>query len=193
MKTIYILMILFTLGLVSRAQAQLVPVSYEKWFMQINGDLGSPTGNLANAVNQGWGGEAAIGYYFPHNLEISLEAGFDTYSEKNSALNENWNLLPLVFKAQYHFFDASPLQPYVLLAAGLAFNSRYANFASFTGSNNETDLLEEAGFGLNFILGSQSSFYAQIKMEWDNTSSNYADDQPTVLIPINFGVKFLLN
>jgi outer membrane protein W len=193
MKTIPILLILLIVGFASRSQAQLVPASNGKWFMQLNGDLDSPTGNLANAVNQGWGGEAAIGYYFPHNFEISLETGFDTYSEKDIAFNGSWNLLPLVLKAQLHFFDDSDVQPYLLLAAGAAFNSRYATFGSFTGSNNEVDFLGEAGFGLSFILSPQSSFYVQAKMELDNTSSNYAADQPTVLISLNAGVKFALN
>lgn len=193
MKTIRILLILLIVGFVSRAQAQLVPASNGAWFMQLNADLNSPTGNLATAVNQGWGGEAAIGYYFPHNFEISLETGFDTYSEKNSAYNGSWNLLPVVLKAQLHFFDDSPVQPYLLLAAGMAFNSRYATFGSFTGSNSEADFLGEAGFGLSFILSPQSSFYVQIKIEVDDTSGNYAADQPTVLIPLNAGVKFALN
>jgi hypothetical protein len=48
------------------------------WFMQINGDLDSPTGNLANAVNQGWGGEGSIGYHLDRSFQISIETGYDT-------------------------------------------------------------------------------------------------------------------
>jgi hypothetical protein len=162
------------------------------WFIQVNGDLDSPTGNLANAVNQGWGGEGSIGYRLSQNFQISIETGYDTYSEKDTAFNGSWNLVPLVFKGAYvmsHGF----VRPYVFLAAGMAFNSRLANFGSFTGSNNEEDFLGEVGFGLSFDLGDRSSVFLQSKMEIDNTSSNYASDQPTILLPLNAGIKFPLN
>ena len=210
MKIILAGLILLTLSLASLAWADTVPgpnngswVSPsdsdntdppEKgtWFLQVNGDLDSPTGNLANAVNQGWGGEASIGYHLPENFEISLETGYDTYSEKDNAFNGSWNVTPLVVKGTYvvgHEF----VRPYVFLAAGMAFNSKLANFGAFTGSNNEADFLGEAGLGLSFAMSNTSSVFLQTKMEVDGTSSNYAADQPTVFIPLNAGLKFALN
>jgi hypothetical protein len=162
------------------------------WFMQLNGDLDSPTGNLANAVNQGWGGEASIGYHLYKNLQLSVETGYDTYSEKDTAFNGSWNLVPLVLKGAY-ILISGPIRPYVFLAAGMAFNSRLANFGSFTGSNSETDFLGEAGFGLSLAMAERSSVFIQTKMEIDTTSADYAADQPTILIPLNFGLKFALN
>ncbi len=162
------------------------------WFMQMNGDLDSPTGNLANAVNQGWGGEGSIGYRLSSHFQLSLETGYDTYSEKDTAFNGSWNLVPLVVKGAY-VMGSGFVRPYIFLAAGMAFNSRLANFGSFTGSNNEADFLGEAGFGLSFYMGDRSSVFLQSKMEFDNTSSNYASDQPTILLPLNAGIKFALD
>ncbi|HXL72813.1 MAG TPA: hypothetical protein VN963_04225 [bacterium] len=162
------------------------------WFMQLNGDLNSPTGNLANEVNQGWGGEISVGYHLTRSTEIAIETGFDTYSEKDTAFNGSWNMTPLVFKGIYiigHEF----VRPYVFLAAGMAFNSRIADFGAYTGSNNEADFLGEAGFGLSFSMGEGSSVFLQTKMEVDTTSAGYASDQPTILIPLNAGIKFALN
>jgi hypothetical protein len=210
MKIILIWLILLTLGSTSRVWADTVtgqnagswvspadsdnkdPLETGTWFMQLNGDLDSPTGNQANAVNQGWGGEASVGYHLTQDFQISLETGYDTYSEKDTAFNGSWNLVPLVVKGAYvmsHGF----VRPYVFLAAGMAFNSRLANFGSFTGSNSEADFLGEAGFGLSFSMGDRSSVFLQTKMEIDNTSSNYASDQPTILLPLNAGIKFALN
>jgi hypothetical protein len=207
-KIILVGLLLFTLGLVSFVRADTAPNSGKwvnpsdsdntdppekgTWFLQINGDLDSPTGNLASAVNQGWGGEISIGYHLPVNFEIAVETGYDTYSEKNNAFNGSWNVTPLVVKGIYligHQF----IQPYVFLAAGMAFNSKLANYGSFTGSNNEGDFLGEAGLGLAFNMTSSSSLFLQMKMEVDNTSASYAADQPTVFIPLNAGVKFALN
>jgi hypothetical protein len=162
------------------------------WFMQMNGDLGSPTGNLANLVNQGWGGEASIGYHLPENFEISIELGYDSYTVKNSTQNASWNVMPLVIKGTYLIGDEF-IQPYVFLAGGLAFNSKLANAESFGNSNNEADLLGEAGLGLAFNMTESSSLFLQMKIELDNTSNNYASDQPTILMPLNAGFKFSLD
>ncbi len=168
------------------------PPETGSWFMQLNGDLDSPTGNLANSVNQGWGGEASIGYHLPENFEASLELGYDSYSVKNSTQNASWNVMPLVIKITYLIGDEF-IQPYAFIAGGLAFNSKLANSESFGSSNNEADLLGEAGLGLAFNMTESSSLFLQLKMELDNTSSNYANDQPTVLIPLNAGFKFSLD
>jgi hypothetical protein len=208
MKIILIGLIFFALSSVSTAWADSAPSTGswvspndsdntdppEKgtWFLQLNGDLDAPTGNLANAVNQGWGLEGSIGYHLPKNFEISLELGYDTYSEKDAAFNGSWNVMPLVVKGTYligHEF----VQPYVFLAAGMAFNSKLATFGTFTGSNNEADFLGEAGLGLAFNMTASSSLFLQTKIEVDNTSANYAADQPTVFVPLNAGVKFALN
>jgi hypothetical protein len=210
MKTILICLVLLALNPASPVRADAIPGSANgswvspadsdntnppesgTWFMQLNGDLDSPTGNLANAVNQGWGGEASIGYHLTRDFQISIETGYDTYSEKDTAFNGSWNLVPLVVKGAYvisHGF----VRPYIFLAAGMAFNSRLANFGSFTGGNSEADFLGEAGFGLSFSMGDRSSVFLQTKMEIDNTSSNYASDQPTILLPLNAGLKFALN
>jgi hypothetical protein len=176
----------------SSADMTTEPPESGTWFMQLNGDLDSPTGNLANEVNQGWGGEISIGYHLTRSVEIAVETGFDTYSEKDTAFNGSWNMTPLVLKGIYvigHEF----VRPYVFLAAGMAFNSRIADFGAYTGSNNEADFLGEAGFGLSFSFGDRSSIFLQTKMEVDTTSSAYAEDQPTVLIPLNAGIKFALN
>jgi Outer membrane protein beta-barrel domain len=210
MKIILIWLIFFTLGSVLPAWADTAPSTDtspwvspndsdntnppEKgtWFMQMNGDLDSPTGNLANAVNQGWGLEISVGYHLSKSFQVSVETGYDTYSEKDTAFNGSWNVTPLVLKGAYvisHGF----VRPYVFLAAGMAFNSRFANFGSFTGSNSEADFLGEAGLGLSFAMGNRSSVFLQTKMELDGTSANYAADQPTILIPLNAGIKFALN
>lgn len=162
------------------------------WFMQLNGDLNSPTGNLAGMVNQGWGGEASIGYHLPENFEISIELGYDSYSVKNSTQSASWNMMPLVLKGTYLIGDEF-IQPYVFLAAGLAFNSQLANSKIFGNSNNEADLLGETGLGLAFNMTESSSLFLQIKIELDDTSANYASDQPTVLMPLNAGLKFSLD
>ncbi|HTA77839.1 MAG TPA: hypothetical protein VK791_11875, partial [bacterium] len=173
MKIFFALLALFTLTCASRAWADTPPAQNSgkwvdpndsdntdppetgSWFMQMNGDLGSPTGNLANRVNQGWGGEASIGYHLPENFEISIELGYDSYSVKNSAQNASWNMMPLVLKGTYLIGDEF-IQPYVFIAGGLAFNSQLANAETFGSSNNEADLLGEAGLGLAFNMTESS-------------------------------------
>jgi hypothetical protein len=194
MKKILVLISLLMLGSVSLVLADSGTGSMDNgtWFMQLNGDTSFPTANLANQVNQGWGGEGSIGYCFPQNLELALESGYDTYSTKNGNNNGMWNVVPIVLKLQYGFGD-SPTKPYLFVGAGLAFNNKSANYFGGTVSTSETDFLEEAGMGLSFAMSSGTVFFVQGKIEVDNTTSSYASDVPTIVFPINVGWKFSLD
>jgi hypothetical protein len=192
------LSVLFLIGFITLAaplKADTLPPDNGNWFMQVNGDYGFPTGNLAGAVNQGWGGELSFGFRSNQHFSLSLESGFDSYAGKSSALNAAWNIMPLVVKFQ-HGIGLPLIRPYYFLAAGLALNSKLENYFSFTASNNEVDFLGEAGLGLAFPLVEKfdrADFFIQTKVEIDTTSAGYSGDQPTVLIPINAGLKFALD
>ncbi len=192
------LSVLFLVGLISLApplKADTVPPDNGNWFMQVNGDFGFPTGNLAGAVTPGWGGELSLGFRSNQHFSLSVESGFDTYSGKSSALNAAWNIMPLVLKFQ-HSVSLPFIRPYFFVAAGLALNSKLENYFSFTGSNNEADFLGEAGLGFAFPLAEKfdrADLFIQAKVEIDTTSASYSGDQPTVLIPVNAGLKFALD
>jgi len=162
------------------------------WFMQMNGDLDYPTGRLSAAVNPGWGGDISVGYHLPKDFEVGIELGYDTYSQRTEGFTGSWNMAPLVMKITY-FITKETFQPYLFLAGGFAFNTRYTQTGSFSGPSFETDFLGEMGLGLSILIEGYSSVFVQTKMELDNTSASYAADQPTILIPINVGIKFPLN
>ncbi|HTA77835.1 MAG TPA: hypothetical protein VK791_11855 [bacterium] len=192
MKKTLAFLLMLSLAVISSASAQSSPDYYNRWFIQVNGDLGLPTGHLANAVNTGWGGEGSIGVQVDRNLDMSVESGYDTYAAKNTTFNATWNMIPLILKAQV-YGGGGRTRPYLFAGAGAAFNSQNASFGNLTASNSEVDFLGELGAGLSIGLSEQSSFFAQVKVEMDNTSSNYSNDTPTVLVPINAGFKFALN
>src|SRR5665213_922041 len=160
------------------------------WVFQVNAETGFPTGNLNNVANEGWGSEGSIGYRFPQNITILAESGYAGYAAKSGVLNTTWDLIPIVLKGQYNFGNAG-IQPYVFLGAGFALNSQSSSFAGSTYARGETDFLEEAGLGISFAVAPQIYLYVQTKIEIDNTSSNYAADQPTVIIPLDIGLNIL--
>jgi opacity protein-like surface antigen len=196
MKKFLILVSMLTLGLVSTASADAVQSlgspDNGAWFMQVNADTSFPTANLANQVNQGWGGEGSIGYRFPQNFEFAVESGYDTYSTSHLNTTGMWNVVPLVLKLQYNV-GYSSTKPYLFVAGGFAFNSKSANYFGGTISSSETDFLEEAGIGLSFEMMSGTVFFVQGKVEVDNTTGAYASDVPTIVFPINVGWKFSLD
>jgi hypothetical protein len=159
------------------------------WVFQINSETGFPTGRLNNVVNEGWGAQASFGYRFPQNITLSLEGGYMGYSAKSGVLNTTWAALPFMLVGQYSF-SSGTIQPYVFLGAGMAFNSQASSFA---GTAAENDFLEEAGLGISFALVTQTYLFVQSKVEVDNTSSAYAPDQPTVLIPLDVGLTIQVN
>ncbi len=160
------------------------------WVFQVNAETGFPTGNLTRAANAGWGGEASFGYRFPQNITASLETGYAGYAAKSGVLNTTWDFIPIVLKGQYNFGNAA-IQPYVFLGAGVALNSQSSSFAGLNYTRGETDFLEEAGLGISFVVAPQIYLYVQTKVEIDDTSGNYASDQPTVVIPLDIGLNIL--
>jgi outer membrane protein W len=189
-KTLFLFLGLMV-GAVSLVFADTAASGTGSWFIQLNGDMGIPTGHLNDAVNPGWGGEGSIGYHSMDNFDVSVESGYDTYAAKNQTFSGTWNLIPLVLKGQY-YFGSDAVKPYLFLGAGVAFNSESASAFGLTGTTNETDFLGEGGLGLAFSLGDKASLFVQGTVEVDTTSSNYSNDSPTVLIPINAGFKFAL-
>lgn len=157
------------------------------WVVQINSETGFPTGHLNNAVNEGWGAQASVGYRFPQNISLSLEGGYMSYPAKSNALNTTWVTLPLMLVGQYNFSGGS-IQPYVFLGAGMAFNSQSSSFEGPSQTVAENDFIEEAGLGVAFLVVTQTYLFVQSKVEIDNTSGAYAPDQPTVLIPLDVGL-----
>ncbi len=190
MKKILILSLMLMLGSVSFAMAD--DTTGGAWVIQLNGDTGFATGNLAKNVNQGWGGEGSIGYRFPSNILLAVESGFDTYSAKNGTFNAQWNMVPLIAKIQ-SCFGTGMVKPYLFVGGGLAFNSSTASAFGVSGTTTETDFLGEAGLGFDFAVAENVALFVQGKVEMDTTSKNYSSDVPTVLIPINAGFKFALN
>jgi len=194
LKNLSIVVSLCLFCLVSSAWAQTDPDGSDNtaWFAQINGNTCFPSGHLSQNVDQGWGFEASLGYRLPGHVEISVESGYDTYLAKITTFNGAWSMTPLVLKGQI-YLGSSIIRPYLFVPAGLAFNSESASFLGLTGTANETDLLEEGGFGFALPMGDRSSFFIQGKVEADNTTSHYANDQPTLLFPVSAGVQFMLN
>jgi hypothetical protein len=180
------------LGLVSNAWADTENRTITGWILQ--GDLNTsfPIGYLSNNVNQGGGGECSIGFRTPIDLEFSVEGGYNAYSARNNGFNKTWNLFPLVFKVQYGF-GPSVVQPYLFIGAGFVFNVKTASSDGSINDASETDFLDEGGFGFDFALADNSSFFLQCKIETDYTSVNYAVAPPLFLFPLNAGFKFLLD
>jgi hypothetical protein len=133
-----------------------------------------------------------VGYRFPNNLELSIESGYDAYSGRTDSFNSTWNVVPLVFKIQYGFGN-SIIQPYLFLGAGIAFNVKTASPDGSLIDTSESDFLDEAGFGLDFVLDQTSSFFVQSKLETDYTSAHYASGPIFLLFPLIAGFKFFLN
>ncbi len=169
-----------------------VPIAMGTWVFQVDGETSFPTGHLNNSVGEGWGPEGSFGYRFPQNITLSLETGYVGYPAKNGALSTTWDMVPILVKGQYNFGSGN-IQPYFFLGFGIALNSESSSLADPGGAVGENDFLEEAGLGVSFALLTQTYLFVQSKVEVDNTSSHYAGDQPTVLIPIDVGLNILVN
>jgi hypothetical protein len=169
-----------------------IPSNFGTWIIQVDGETSFPTGRLNNVAVEGWGPEASFGYRFPQNITLSLESGYIGYAAKSGVLNTTWDMVPVLLKGQYNFGSGN-IQPYFFLGLGIALNSESSSFAGPGGAVGENDFLEEAGLGVSFALLTQTYLFFQSKVEVDNTSSNYAGDQPTVLIPVDVGLNILVN
>ncbi len=199
MKNILMVLLLASLGLASTAYADTeisatstATPTIGTIVFQIDGETSFPQGQLGNTALQGWGPEISGGYRFPQNITLSLETGYVGLGFKGNQFNTTWDMLPILLKGQYNF-SSGYIQPYVFLGAGLALNFQSSTFAGTAYTASEVDFLEEAGLGISFSLIEQIYLFIQTKIEIDNTSSHYAPDQPTVLIPVDVGLVMSVN
>ncbi|HTA77838.1 MAG TPA: outer membrane beta-barrel protein [bacterium] len=199
MKNILMVLLLASMGLAAAVHADTeiavsstATPSVGTIVFQLDGETSFPQGQLGNTALQGWGPEISGGYRFPQNITLSLETGYVGLGFKGNQFNTSWDMVPVLLKGQYNF-SGGLIQPYVFLGAGLALNFQSSSFAGTAYNSSEVDFLEEGGLGISFSVIEQIYLFIQTKIEIDNTSSHYAPDQPTILIPVDVGLVMSVN
>jgi len=243
-KTLFLTFALMAATSLSFAEG--ADASNGKWFMQIQGGIslpintGSSFGSSIVSYNfdfysLGCGGEVQVGYALSKDFSLSLEGGYESYplttsetsllgffnillaSNGLSAISANLNHIPLELVAQYNISTGGPVTPYILLGAGVAFDSiSYSNvpaeaatlFSNITNTNFELD----PGLGLAFAASDNVNIFIQGKLAMDfapntpdnvnmrpgtaetfglNIESGFTKGVcPIMIIPIQAGVNF---
>lgn len=182
----------------------------ERFVFQIDGGMvPAISGAAATQLGTGFGFDARISYAFDDFFSMGLETGFYDFGLSNSSLQNfglpsgsstNMSHIPVLGLFQIGLGDSGgPIQPYLILAAGFAFDAYNAQGASFAAgvpvsyANFEID----PGFGLTFALDKSMNLFVQAKfdMDFDNNtsgSSGQIADSPIIFIPLQVGLNFNL-
>ncbi|SRR5665213_952853 len=187
----------------------------EHLVVQLDGGLVMPVSNAASTVyGTGLGFDARIGYAFDDVFSVGLETGFYDLSATAAALSSapgGYNFpagatsdishVPVLFDMQIYFGDpGAPIQPYLVLAAGLAFDAvnlqgaPYKPGVIYSWANFEFD----PAVGMAFMLDRNTNVFIQGKWAMDFDDYNTTDinaqsaDTPIMLIPIQVGLNLSL-
>jgi outer membrane protein W len=183
----------------------------EHFVFQFDGGAVVPVSNAAATYfSTGYGLDARIGYAFDDVFSIGLETGFynlgvPAASLKNSGIPAtamaSMSHIPALFTMQIYFGDSgAPIQPYLLLAGGLAFDSNNLQGASFpvTAVTSWTNFEFDPAAGVAFRLDKNTNVFLQVKCAMDFDDYNSTDaavqsgDTPLILVPIQVGASFSL-
>jgi hypothetical protein len=187
----------------------------EHLVFQIDGGSVMPISSEASTIyGTGFGFDARIGYAFDDVFSVGLETGFYDLSATAAILSsapgaynlpagasENTSHVPVLFDMQIYFGDAgAPIQPYLVLAAGLSFDAvnlqgtPYKPGGVYSWANFELD----PAVGVAFMLDRTTSLFIQSKWAMDFDDYNTTDvnaqsaDTPIMFIPLQAGFSFSL-
>lgn len=165
----------------------------------------------ATQLGLGFGFDARISYAFDDFFSIGLESGFDDNSFNNSVLGAgsfglpsgataSMTHIPLLVVFQIGMGDeGGPIQPYLILGAGLALDSYSLQNAAFpAGSATSWVNFEfDPGLGMAFVLSKGLNLFVQgkVAMDFDNNNSGATGqmaDTPIITIPVQMGLSFNL-
>jgi len=183
----------------------------EHFAFQIDGGSVIPASNWsASAYGMGFGFDARISYVTDEVFSFGLETGFTDLTCTSTA-NSNFGLpagatanlshIPLLLTMQFNMGDpGAPVQPYLLLAGGLAIDSNNLQGATFPAGKTTswTNFEFDPGVGVSFALDKNTTLFIQGKcaMDFDDYNSGDASaqssDTPIILVPIQVGMNFSL-
>jgi outer membrane protein W len=184
----------------------------EHFVFQLDGGTAMPASDSAVSIfNSGFGIDARIGYVFDDTFSLGLETGFYDLGATTTFLSQhglsvsgataNMSHIPALLTLQFNLGDpGGPIQPYLLFAGGLAFDSNNLQGASFnTGvTTSWTNFEFDPGVGVAFVLDKKMSLFIQAKCAMDFDDNNSSDtnaqssDAPIILVPIQLGLNFAL-
>jgi hypothetical protein len=157
--------------------------------------------------------EAKISYAFDDFFSIGLETGYYDLSFTPSTLSGfglpsgatgDMSHIPVLLAFQIGLGDqGGPIQPYLILAAGLSIDSYNVQKAAFPldgGANSWVNFEFDPGLGVAFPLSKGVNLFVQGKVAMDfdnnggNTQSNLTEmaDTPIIFTPIQAGLNFNL-
>jgi hypothetical protein len=183
----------------------------EHLVVQLDGGLVMPISSAASTVyGTGLGFDARVGYAFDDVFSIGLESGYYNLSVTPATIakftfpagaTSNTSHVPVLFDMQIYFGDSgAPIQPYLVLAAGLAFDAvnlqgaPYKPGVIYSWANFEFD----PAIGVAFMLDRNTSVFIQGKWAMDFDDDNTTDtnaqsqDTPIILIPLQVGLNLSL-
>ncbi len=186
--------------------------STERFMFQFNvSAIPAVSSAAATQLGLGFGFDARISYAFDDFFSIGLESGFDTNPFNNNVLGAgsfglpsgataSMTHIPVLVVFQIGMGDeGGPIQPYLILGAGMALDSYSLQNAAFpAGTTTSWANFEfDPGLGVAFVLNKGLNLFVQAKFAMDfddNNSDNTGQmaDTPIITIPVQMGLSFNL-
>jgi hypothetical protein len=180
-----------------RVWAQEVLPEQERWIEQVDGGCVIPaSAHVSQNYALGFGGDVLMGYRFSRQFSLSADLGYYDSDQKTLGGNAGeWDYTPLMAVARYNL-NLGVIRPYLLLGAGVAFNSYSLTGGSATVSKStrgETDFLLSPGLGALVVVAADMAVYIQGRLDMDFTPAFAGlppPDSPSLFIPIKLGMTF---
>jgi hypothetical protein len=185
--------------------------------------MGLPISSQAASIfAAGFNVEAQVGYAFSKDFSLSVESGIDSFPLSSTFITDmaeshgatgvsattsaSLTHVPLELVGQFNFQTGGSVTPYLLLGAGVAFDSFGGSYTvTYNGgsgsgtipSTSNTNFELDPGIGVAFNVATNFNIFVQGKLDMDfaPTSGTNAEtnDNPVMLIPIQVGANISLN
>lgn len=136
--------------------------------LELNYSAGIPAGNFRNQIENvsPRGAEASLLFSISDQLSLGLQTGFQDFYQKyprqvfeesgyalSAVVTNSVQVIPLMFKARYHFNRTNAVQPYASLAAGANLITYGKYYGEFVDGNTKLGFAAQPELGIHIPLG----------------------------------------
>lgn len=164
-----------------------------KMALGFNAGVALPMGDFGDGYDMGFGGNALFAYHANPNVDVTLSAGYLTWSGKDALDGLNFNSIPVMVGAKY-LFGKDKFHPYIAGELGVHFVSvdlpeyEFEGETFGGGSSSDTYFGWGAGAGFLFQLGSNMDLDVNAKYN-GISSSGGSSDYVSVMVGLLFGLN----
>lgn len=158
-----------------------------KMALGFNAGIALPMGDFADGYDMGFGGNALFAYRVSPNADVTLSAGYLTWSGKDVLDGSTFSSIPVMVGARY-LFGQGKFNPYIAAELGMHFTNFNYEFMGVDYSSSDSYFGWGAGAGFLYQIGNNMNLDLNARYN-SIAAEGGSSDYVSVMVGLLFGLK----